>query len=770
MLRYSLALLAGAYALQFFASLPPDRLLVPAFALALAALVVRRARIVALLVLGFCIAWHTAKAVLDDRLPPESAGETLVLTGRVADFPEHRGGLVRFVLETAGLPDLPQRIRLSWYEAAVTPRVGETWTLHARLRRPRGFANPIGFDYEEWLFRQRIGATGYVVAHPDNRRLDQVPVAWQARRRRHIAERIVAVTGDNDASAVLQAIVVGARHRITQTQWERYAVSGTSHLMAISGLHIGLSAGGAWLLGWALIAPFCRWQNVRDAAALVALCSAAAYVSVSGFAIPAQRALLMALVVIGAGLLRRQLPAERVLAAAAVVVFLGDPLSIMAPGFRLSFAAVAILLWSARQRPIGDVPAVRGGRWAVEIVYRLPPLQLTLLLGLLPLTALTFGRIAWLAPVVNLLVLPLFNFATVPAALVGTLLDGPLAPVGDALLRASCYSIRSMLAVVALVGDWPPARLHVATSGRVVVIVALLAALWAVLPPGWPGRRLAWVAAAATVLLRPAAPPAGCVDMTALDVGQGLAMVLRTRGHVLVFDTGPAFRNGGDSGRLVLVPYLRAAGIDRVDLLMVSHADSDHAGGAASLAAAVPVARVVTGGFVDGIAGPQWRCRRGHAWLWDGVRFAVMHPARTESSGQAASDNDESCVLEIVAGEHRALLTGDIEQAAEKRLLESGSLSNVDLVVVPHHGSLTSSSEAFVRRLQPQVAFVSAGFENRWSLPREEVVERWQQNGARVFNTATLGAVRVRMCADTGLDAVEGHRVAARKYWHEPGS
>lgn len=768
MLRYCLALLAGGYALQFCASLPPDRVLAPAFSLALAALVVRRARAVALFLLGFCMAWHTAKGVLDDRLPSGSAGETRALTGRVADFPERRGGLLRFVLETPEHSNLPQRIRLSWYDAANVPRVGETWTLHARLRPPRGFANPIGFDYEEWLFRQRIGATGYVIAHPDNGRLDEA-VGWQARLRQRVADRIVAVTGDDDASAVLQAIVVGARHRITQAQWDRYAASGTSHLMAISGLHIGLAAGGAWLLGWVLIAPLCRWRNVRDGAALIALCSAGAYASVSGFAVPAQRALLMALLVIAAGLLRRQMPAERVLALAAVAVFLADPLSIMAPGFKLSFAAVAILLWSARQRS-SNVPAGRGGRWAAEIACRLPPLQLTLLLGLLPLTALLFGRVAWLAPFVNLLVLPLFNLVTVPAALAGTLLDGPLAPAGDLLLRVSWYSVRSTLALVAWIADWPAARIYVATSGRLVVVAALLAALWAVLPPGWPGRRLAWIAAAATVLSRPPAPVAGCVEITTLDVGQGLAMVLRTRNHVLVFDTGPAFRNGGDTGRLVLVPYLRTAGIRRVDLLMVSHADSDHAGGSASLVSAVPVERVLSGGFVDGVAGTQWRCRRGHAWLWDGVRFSVMHPARTAGAGQPASDNDESCVLEIAAGRHRALLTGDIEKVAEQRLLESGSLSDVDLVVVPHHGSLTSSSEAFVRRLKPEVALVSAGFDNRWSLPRPAVVERWERSGARVFNTATSGAVRARMCADTGLHAVAGQRLASRKYWHGPGT
>lgn len=766
MLRYCLALLAGAYALQSCAALPPGRLLLPAFAVALAALAVRRARIVACLLLGGCIAWHAAAQVIDDRLPGRLEGETLAIRGTVSGFPEKHGGLLRFVLETAGHPDVPGRIRLSWYNATATPRIGETWALHLRLRQPRGFSNPVGFDYEQWLFRQRIGATGYVVAHPANRRLDDVPVPVRARLRQHVADRILAVTGDDDASAVLAAIVTGARHRITSTQWERYAATGVSHLMAISGLHVGLAAGGAWLVARLLLAPFCGWCNLRDAAAVAALAAAAVYASLSGFAVPAQRALVMVLAVIGCGLLRRPLKGDDLLALAGIAVFLGDPLSILAPGFKLSFAAVAILLWSARQRCFDNVGTSRGARrWAAEIMYRLPSLQLTLLLGLLPLTVLLFGRIAWLAPPVNLLVLPLFNVVTVPTGLLGALLDGPFAAVGDALLRVSWYSIRSALALVTLVADWPPANLHVATSARVVAAASVLAALRALLPPGWPGRRVAWLAALAVVAARPSGPPSGCVEMTTLDVGHGLAMVLRTRHHVLVFDTGPAFVSGSDIGRLVLVPYLRTLGVGRIDLLMVSHADSDHAGGAASLLSAVTVDRLLAGGPVPGVERGFLNCHRGQGWMWDGVRFSVLHPESHSGDGLRFSDNDGSCVLEVAAGGHRGLLTGDIEQAGERLLLESGSVSAVDLVVVPHHGSATSSSATFVRRLAPDLAIVSAGFDNRWGLPKPEVVARWEEVGARVLNTASAGAIQVQMCADGGLGTVTGHRPAAGKYW-----
>lgn len=766
MLRHCLALLAGAYALQCLAALPPDALRAPAFCISLAALVPRRTRLVAAALLGLCIAWQAADEVLGDRLPVESEGRALTVTGTVADFPEPRGTSLRLVLAIADDPVVPSRIRLSWYEPAGLPRLGETWTLSVRLRRPRGFSNPVGFDYEQWLFRQRIGATGYVVAHPGNRRLAAgIPAIPHLRQ--HVADRIVAVTGDDEASAVLQAIVVGARHRITQRQWDRFAASGTSHLMAISGLHIGLAAGGAWLLARILLAPLTRWRNLRDGAAMVALASAGAYAGLSGFAVPAQRALVMALVAIGAGLLRRQLPPGSILALAGIAVFLADPLAIMAPGFQLSFAAVAILLWSARQRTgSGAGPEEGARRLAAEIIYRLPPLQLLLLFGLLPLTVMSFGRVAWLAPLVNLVVLPLFNVVTVPAALLGALLDGPFANAGDRLLRISWYSIRSTLALLAPVADWSPARVQVATASRLVLVSAMVAALWAVLPPGWPGRKLAWLAALGVVLARPAQPPAGCVDITALDVGQGLGMVLRTRSHVLVFDTGPAFRSGGDTGALVLVPWLRTLGLDRVDVLVVSHADTDHAGGAASLAEAVPVHTLMSTDFIDVPNGRQLRCRRGQVWLRDGVRFSVLHPAAGPDAG-SGSENDRSCVLEIAAGTHKALLTGDIESRAENRLLDAGVLSPTDLVVVPHHGSRTSSGVRFVRRLSPAIALVSAGFDNRWGLPKEDVVLRWREAGARVLNTATSGAVTARLCAGEGLVAVAEHRPDTRRYWHD---
>jgi competence protein ComEC len=756
-------MLAGAYALGLCRQLPPDAAFIPAIVVMAACLGTRWLRLAGFAMFGLVMAWFAARGMLNDRLPHELQGEAMPVTVRVADFPEASSGSVRFIAEAVDDFSLGRRFRLSWYDTDQRPRLGETWRLEVRLRRPRGLANPTGFDYELWLARQRIGATGYVVAGPGNARLEAFPIDGRSALRQRLVERMVGVTGEGHASAVLLAITVGARHLIGAEQWERYAISGTSHLMAISGLHIGLAAVGAWLLGRITFPVFCRSANIRDLAAVAAVAAAWAYAEISGFAIPARRAMLMTVLVMATFLLRRPVSAGRIFAASCIAVFVGDPLAIHAPGFKLSFGAVAILLWVARQRYCRSERAPCGAKRIVGGAVRLSALQLTLLFGLLPLTVLIFGRMSWMAPAVNLLVLPVFNLVTVPAALLGLLLDGPLALAGDFLLRAAWHSVRLMLWLVDTVAGWPPANLQVAAPTGIMLAVVLLSALRALVPPGFPGRALAYLAAASALSHSPPAPPAGCVDLVALDVGQGLSVALRTSRRTLVFDTGPSFRGGSDLGRFVLVPWLRTVGISKVDMLVVSHSDDDHSGGAGSLVDAVNVAQILAGERLADVKRPQLRCRSGQAWLWDGIRFSVLHPGLYPLQ----SDNNASCVVEVATGARRILLTGDIESAVENHLVRTGALERVDVVVVPHHGSRTSSGRAFVKALEPAVAIVSAGHGNRWGFPKEEVVTRWREAGAQVMNTATSGAIHYRACADGELRLLGEHRKRMQRYWHD---
>lgn len=753
-------LLAGCLLPLGLAQFPSSIWALASAALVLLCALSRTLRPLSWVLLGSLLMWQAAQGVLSSRLDPGLAGTDLRGRFRIVDFPTLSGATARLLVTPDDRDDLPARMRLSWYDPIDVPRLGECWSLELRLRRPRGFANPHGFDYEGWLFRTRIGATGYV-----RRALAKVDCdsdAPLARLRDRLDQRIAALLPPGDAAAALAAITVGARHRISRDQWDRYAVTGTSHLMAISGMHVGLAAAVAFV-AFRLAFGSSGDRNARDSAACAAVFCAGAYVVISGFAVPARRALGMLLLVWHAMQRRRRQAPLHVLGVVAAALAVADPLATLAPGYQLSFAAVAILIVTGAQYSpaAGAVDGLVGRTWLGA--RELPRLQVALLFGLLPLTALHFGRISWLGPAVNLVAVPVFNLITVPTALLGLAMDGPLTFAGNALLRFAWYSMNGVLALVRGAAALPGADVAIAASGGAAAVTPWLALAWVLLPPGWPGRRVAWIAAAATVLhVAPAVPP-GCADLRILDVGQGLAVIVRTHAHTLVYDAGPSFRTGGSTGQLVVRPYLQSLGIRRLDMLVVSHADADHAGGVSAVAASVAIDAVLVGEPLKDLSAQQHACRAGQAWQWDEVRFTVLHPA-----APALQDgNNASCVLEIRVGEQVALLTGDIERVAERALLRSGLLGRADLVVVPHHGSGSSSHPEFVDAVGASVAVVSAGFANQWSLPRADVVERWGASGARVLNTAIDGAIGYRLCRETGMISRGYERRDRRRIWTE---
>ncbi|NOX70970.1 MAG: DNA internalization-related competence protein ComEC/Rec2 [Gammaproteobacteria bacterium] len=760
LLSFCTLFLSGAYAIQLLQRLPADiwlYLAVPATGLCL---LLKPLRPAGAFLFGFVLIWVSAHAAQLQKLAPSLAGADQEEVFQIIDFVDEKNSSIRIVVAPVGANELPKKIRLSWYDAPEMPVIGECWALKVRLRRPRGFSNPVGFDYEGWLFRQGIGATGYV---REGVRAAECPRASALIRvRRQLVERLAAVLPDDDATAVMMAITVGARHKISSERWRQYAVTGTSHLMAISGLHIGLAAGGGFLLAWFLLALGNRCGNIHDQAAIMGLIVAGLYVAVSGFAVPALRALLMLLLVLLITLHRRPLNPMRILALTCIAMTMADPLSILTPGFQLSFAAVAILLWLARLHRVKNID--RRFRHRLQRgVRELVPLQIALLLGLLPLTVALFGRVSWLSPLVNLIALPVFNLVTVPASLLGLLFSGPFEAIGDVFLRIAWYSVSFLLSLIDFAARIPHAELRIATLDWLALAAVGFTMTWVILPAGWPGRKLAWLAALAAVLHVAPRPPADCVDIHALDVGQGLAIVVTTQTHTLVYDAGPSFRSGSDTGALVVAPFLRAKGIDDIDIVVVSHSDNDHAGGVRSLLAGSQVGEILVGERLADIAASQTLCEAGQRWQWDGVRFALLHP----DGRQARTGNDASCVVEIRVGKHVALLTGDIELLTEQQLVRQRQLSTAELVMVPHHGSRTSSHAAFIAQLQPRIAIVSAGFENRWGFPKDDVVQRWQSVGTEVINTAYSGAVAYRMCAHSGLRLLTMHRPDNRRIWHD---
>ena len=751
-IRACLSLLAGMYALQLSSFDFSYDFVAVALVAAILLSGFRHGRWLLVASAGAALFAGAVERAAGARLHPSLAGDSVVVAVRVADFPRPGAGGTVFLATQQEDPRLPGRLRLTWFEPPVELRPGDTWRLELRLRRPYGAANPGGGDRVAWLTRERIGATGYVVNGPRNHLLAAGPGDMLTALRARFVARSAAAVDDPAHAAVLAAIVVGARHHVSAEQWDRFASTGTSHLMAISGLHVGLAGAGGYGLARFALGLARRKHNQHRAALACAVVVAALYALVSGLAVPSRRASLMLLGVAVAWLAGRRPDPARILAVAALVLALGDPLATMGAGFKLSFAAVGVLLWQVRRYAPGAGFRHRLGQLVTS--------QFLLLAGLAPLVVPLFGRLPVAAPLANLVAVPLFSVVTVPFALAGLVLDGPFSTAGDLCLHVAARSLALLEPLLDALAGLPSTIAGVTGPARLLL---LLAAAWTVLPPGWPGRAAAWLGLGGLLLFRPAGPPAECFTARVLDVGQGLATVIRTERSVLVYDTGPAWRGGGDSAAAVLLPYLAHRGLARVDDLVVSHGDSDHAGGVASLLDGVVVHRAWYGQPLTALPAAAEPCTAGRSWRVDGVEFRFLHPP----AGSTYEGNDGSCVLLVSAGRARLLLPGDIERAAEADLLARAPPGRVTAVVVPHHGSRTSSSPALVENLTPMLAVVAAGRDNRWGLPKQSVVARWETAGARVLNTADEGALGLRFCAGQGRLDVESERRARRRIWHD---
>lgn len=761
MIRACLYLLAGNYALQLSSFTPDSDLFVAGLVASLVCLFVGRFDALLLFVAGAALFLFAAFDVIDSRIDPRFAGDSIVTTVRVADFPKQNGPTVSLLAETSDDLHVPRRLRVSWHEPPAAIRLGDVWQLELRLRRPRGSSNPGAFDYEAWLFREKIGAVGYVVSGSRNHLIRSGELSVTERIRQRVVDRITAHAGITGAAGVLAAISVGARHLITADEWRRYATTGTSHLMAISGLHVGLAAAGGYFLAALAAAVFWRRGNQHLVATVAALMIASGYAALSGLAIPAQRATLMIGLAAIAILRRRQVMPVVVIATVCIGILVASPLATMAPGFKLSFAAVSALIWMSRQYRGRARTGWSTRAWQAS--RQLGAVQGALLFGLSPLTVLIFDRVAFAAPFVNLLAVPVFSAVTVPFTLAGIVLDGTLQPAGDFALLVAAMSLEGIEWLIARAAELPGADFATPRIAHSAWLFVALPAAWLVLPPGWPGRCIACLAFVSLTFHQPQRPLPGCVEINVLDVGQGLAIVVTTRRHAVVFDTGPAYRGGGNAAAAVLLPVLRYKGVTRIDKLVVSHGDLDHAGGVQALTGNLDVGDVRLGESSAGMSLTARRCIGGEGWGYDGAQFEFLHP-RSDSRHLG---NDASCVLMITTGTHSVLLTGDIERPVEEELVRTGRVSRVDAVVVPHHGSRTSSSLPFVTALSPSFAVVSAGYGNRWGFPKAEVVERWQGAGAEVLATSRSGAVTMQLCDKGGVMSVTEQRTAQRRIWHE---
>jgi competence protein ComEC len=749
MFGWAIAFCAGAAGVLALPDLGPAA--VAALPAAAAFVLARLRRLAGAACAGFACAHLFASFSLADGWPCARDREAVTVTGRVAAPALEREGRTDFDLAvtdaSTGGP-LPRRVRVAWYEADRLPRPGEIWRLELRLRCRRGFVNPGTQDRELALLRERIDATATVVGKSRPERIagpDSHPVE---RVRARVAGAIAEALPPGPSVAVLQGLSVGVRGTIPDALWEAFAVTGVAHLMAISGLHVtgcAIVVLAVVRLAWRL--PACARLPARLALeSAVVTATTGAYAFLAGGSVPALRTLAMVAIFVALRVLRRAWALHQALALAALVLVAADPLALASAGFWLSFAATAALVAAA-----GD-----GRGWRARIVaFARGQAAVTTLLA--PVLALSFGRLSVVAPLVNAAAIPLFSILLLPAVLAGTVVAAVEPGFSWPFWRALAGLLDRTWPVLENIAAWPGASWAPAAQPAWLVAATAAALLAALLLPLAGLRCAALVLLAAVLFGRPERPAEGAFALSVLDVGQGLAVVVETARHVLVFDAGPAWQGGGTAARVAVLPYLRARGIRAIDRLVLSHDDRDHAGGAEALRAGVRVARTMTA--PDSRLAGDDACRRGVGWRWDGVAFRVLHPP----AGFAGSDNDRACAIAVSGPGGTALLLADPEAAAEAELRSQGIAA--DVVLLPHHGSRSSSSSALVAAISPRVGIASAGYGNRWGMPVADVVARWRDAGSAVLTTAEEGAIRARFPPEPGTVDIETERRRAPHWW-----
>ncbi|MGV0998530.1 MAG: DNA internalization-related competence protein ComEC/Rec2 [Fluviibacter sp.] len=719
--------------------------------------------------------WRSSQ-LLSDTLPEAAMGRNIRITGVVDSLPDRtaRGQRFQFLVEHVDSQfHVPERLQLSvWHTQQDTEtapdqslrevKAGERWALTVRLKRPHGLANPHGYDIEARLFESGIRATGYVKA---GERLDAfVPgiattIAVLRSRIRERFERVLPAEAFPDAG-ILTALAIGDQKAIPGSLWQVFAKTGTTHLMSISGLHVTLFSGLVALLVSFIWRRNPRWVARLPAQKMGVFCgwfAAAFYTLIAGAGVPALRTLFMLTVGAIAVLTGRHVSPFRILLVALVAVLLLDPWAGMSPGFWLSFVAVGLLLWAALSEHVSS-PEQRSLKQRLQHWLKtFGRTQWAVTIGTLPLLLLFFSQFSLVSPLTNAIAIPWVSAVVTPLTILALVIPW------DGLLYLANALMTPLLAFLSWSAALPLAIWHAPVPSPLVFVLACLGALWWLLPAGLPGRGLAIFLCLPLVFAQGERIPEGQARIDVLDVGQGLAVVVRTHQHVLLYDTGPYYSSVADAGVRVIVPYLRAMGVDRLDGMVVTHRDTDHSGGAQSVLESMPVGWVADAPdtrFADFVPGVHSKnCAAGRTWTWDGVQFEFIHPASKTAARDQAS-NHQSCVLQVSVGGKSMLLTSDIELVDEQQMVSSG-LNPSQVLLVPHHGSGTSSSTALLDAVQPEVAIVPVGYRNRYRHPKPSVIDAYEARRIKLYRTDTDGMVQV----DLPSLKISAYRRSHQRYW-----
>jgi competence protein ComEC len=789
-MRYLLSITLGIFCVSYLPALPRFISLIFLFACALLALTYRR-WLLLLFLIGVYYGVAYGYYIVNQQLPVALDDHIFIVKGEVVGLPQYADTSQRFhfrvdtitALDANDQPlanELPsKKIALSWYQTrnkknqsnTVLVNTGELWQFTVKLRRPRGFVNPAGFDYHLYLLQQKIMATGYVRDAASNQRIVTkckvwLPNCWRASLRDSMANRLQ----ESSVQGPLMGLLIGDRQLMSAQQWQLLRDTGTIHLLAISGLHVGLAASLGFLVGrflyrlWQIFYP-CR-QRFYYFPSLLSIVFAVVYGLLAGFSLPTQRALIMVAVFHFLVILYRRVSPWLLLTLALFFIALLDPLSIRSQGFCLSFLAVAILLFIFSGYLVNTMGEYLWPKKIAQVLKGFLKAQWGIGIGLLLPGIVLLQGLSLSAPLANIVAIPLVSIITVPALLLATVVLPISVLLSDFFLRIAELSLRYLFFLLEKIeailgGFW---YFNYPQPSYLSLLLASLGVLWLLMPKGIYYRYLA-VFCFLPLFFPLRDTPA--LRVTFLDVGQGTAVAVETPKHRLVYDAGRQFSERFNGGEHIVAPYLLQQGYNTIDRLLISHSDMDHAGGVSGLLSIITATDIMAG-EPKRTLGRQ--CYAGQTWQWDQVHFSVLWPTLTflEQVGQGSGNNNYSCVLLIRYGETSFLLTGDIEAAVEKQLLQDNSApTNVAVLLIPHHGSRTSSSGEWVRSLAPRYAIATAGFHNPYGHPRADVLQRYYQIDSHILHTGQQGALRFTVLNENGDLQIERWRTDYSRYWFD---
>ncbi|MDC9726550.1 MAG: DNA internalization-related competence protein ComEC/Rec2 [Candidatus Thioglobus sp.] len=689
--------------------------------------------------------------LLNNGIDEKHFNTPIMVTGTIADLPQEKPEKTQFTFNVS--KPYQGKIKLTWYGQPPSQlKSGDQWQLLIKIKHNNGYQNEGGFDYEQWLFYQQFDATGYVKRNDNNQLLVSDKATSINTLRQYIREHLSEYLSTLEFSGVINALIIGDRSLISSDQWEMFKQTNTTHLSVISGLHIGLISGFVFLLVSFLWRHCYRCSLTIPASVIGAyfgLISALVYALIAGFSIPTQRAFIMAGVVFLSVIFRRSHNIWQLYGLALLLVLISNPLSVFSIGFWLSFYVVGVIVYGVKQH--------QDKHWLFRLLY----IQLLISIATLPLIAWFFSSGSLLSPIANLVAIPVFSFVTTPFSLLGAIFSfAQLETLSQFIFSIANLSLVYLSILLNNLQSFEFNLWHYTPASSFSLLWLIFAVFIALLPKSLKLRKLAYLILL-LIWLQPSKPLAtGEVMVTTLDVGQGLSQVIRTKNHVLIFDTGAHYRSGFNMGEAVILPYLRTKRINNIDSIIISHGDNDHIGGLDSLQEKLSIDQILSS-VTDQITHANVKdCNSAPPWQWDGVNFKMLNLAHNFTG------NNASCVLKISNAHFSVLLTGDIEKTAERHLINIwGSELQSDVLISPHHGSKTSSSELFLSTVKPAKVIISSGYKNRFNHPATKIIKRYQQHNIEPINTACAGQIDLKLSDQ--LSVKRYRKVNQRYYWRQ---